>query len=138
MPPCTRRLQPHRWAEFFLKLFDEREQVLPVQFVADQSGDVGAHVAVTDGPQPLYEVVGEDDRYLRHRFHATQVPIRQTTCNFADFRCLTNDANAILNETATDLVMNVKRGQVIAIDSAGEPEIANILSSIENEELSGG
>jgi hypothetical protein len=47
-------------------------------------------------------------------------------------------ANAILNETATELVMNVKRGQVIAIDSAGEPEIAHILSGIENEDSSGG
>jgi hypothetical protein len=64
------------WAEFFLELFDDREQALPVQFVADQSGDVDAHVAVADGLQPLYEVVGEDDRYLRHRFNAAQVAIR--------------------------------------------------------------
>ena len=63
---------------------------------------------------------------------------RWTRGVFGGVRWRDADADAILNETATDLVMNVKRGQVVPIDPAGEPEIANILSSIENEELSGG
>jgi hypothetical protein len=63
---------------------------------------------------------------------------RWTRGVFGGVRWQDADANAILTETATELVMNVKRGQVIAIDPAGEPGIARILSGIENEDLSGG
>lgn len=46
-------------------------------------------------------------------------------------------AGKILAGTATDLVLNEKRGQIVPVDLATEPDIAAILSRIDTAELSG-
>lgn len=45
------------------------------------------------------------------------------------------DAASILTKTATQVIMNVKRGQVVPVDLSTEPEIAAFLASIDTDDL---
>ena len=42
---------------------------------------------------------------------------------------------AILAGTASELVMNVKRGEMLPVDLSKEPEIAAVLASIDTADL---
>lgn len=48
------------------------------------------------------------------------------------------DAMAIMTGTASELVMNVKRVQILPVDLTREPEIAAVLANIDTAELSSG
>ena len=57
---------------------------------------------------------------------------------FDGVRWLDADAMAIMTGTASELVMNVKRGQILPVDLTREPEIAAVLANIDTAELSFG
>jgi hypothetical protein len=60
---------------------------------------------------------------------------RWTRAAFGGVRWQDADAMAIMTGTASELIMNVKRGQILPLDLTGEPEIAAVLASIDTAEL---
>jgi hypothetical protein len=60
---------------------------------------------------------------------------RWTRAAFDGVRWHDADAMAIMTGTASELIMNVKRGQILPLDLAREPEIAAVLASIDTAEL---
>ena len=60
---------------------------------------------------------------------------RWTRAAFDGVRWQEADAMAILAGTASELVMNVKRGEMLPVDLSKEPEIAAVLASIDTADL---
>jgi hypothetical protein len=58
-----------------------------------------------------------------------------TRAAFAGVRWREADAMAIMTSTASELVMNVKRGEIFPVDLTTEPEIAAVLANIDTTDL---
>jgi hypothetical protein len=79
---------------------------------------------------------GGTDAYGKIRLECIMAG-RWTRPSFNGVRWQEADAGTILQDTASELVANIRRSQLLPIDLSREPEIATVLAGIDTAELQG-